>query len=284
MYHRDGIMNVHIHILNNTTHLPSLVLLHGWGFYSHAWPEAWLTALQKKFQVILVDLPGHGEASMRLGEANSVDTHVSTQTEPSLALLETFITQLVSQLPASFHLLGWSLGGQVAIQIASQYPKRVSSLVCLSSNPCFVSSSSHQGMTAELLQQFTHLYATNPDKTLARFCRLQSQGAINSACRAELQQHVQPCEGQLLGLQWLAQLDLRQALSSTPCPALYVFAETDALVPIAVMDNMRLLLPTTQAKQIAIAGCHGLPFEYPVTNKYNHLWAQLMCHWQAIDA
>ncbi len=273
-------MNISLQTLNppaaNTPkHWPCLVLLHGWGFHRQAWPAEWLLTLQQRFCVILVDLPGHGDAAMVMKKGATLHGQAA-----AIPLLDVFIQQLLLQLPEQFHLMGWSLGGQVAMHMASQYPQRVQSLVSLAANPCFVAATNHYGMSADKLQQFTQQYNVNPQKTLARFVRMQSQGAIDAHCRIALQAQVQVTNGQVLGLHWLAQLDLRNALQSMTCQALHLFAQTDALVPIAVMQNMQTYCPTT-ATIHSVAGCHGLPFEYATPSTNNDLWCKLVQHWQA---
>lgn len=94
-----------------------LVLIHGMGSASSAWnlitPE-----LSKHFKVILVDLPGHG--SSPLLNKKEMDPH---------SLAENVIRELDRQKVEKFHLVGNSLGGWVALDLAAEHRDRVLSVV-----------------------------------------------------------------------------------------------------------------------------------------------------------
>ena len=101
-----------------------IVLLSGWGFDSRAMAPL-AQALQPLADVWLVDLPGFGGSS------------------PLLAWrCEQVLEQLASVLPNNCQLIGWSLGGMLALAYAQRYPTRVSGLVTLGSNGCFVAQPS----------------------------------------------------------------------------------------------------------------------------------------------
>src|SRR4051794_40125898 len=91
-----------------------LVLLHGWGFNQEIWFSL-IPVLETNFTLYLVDLPGFGESS--------------------LMSWDDFKTSLLSQLPASFAILGWSLGGLFATKLAIEEEGRISHLVNLTTSP-----------------------------------------------------------------------------------------------------------------------------------------------------
>lgn len=102
------------HVLKKGAGIP-IVFLHG--FLGCA--ADWLPVVQHLHRTcIAVDLPGHGATSW-----TPVD-----------------ISNLLSQaLPASFHLVGYSLGGRIAMRLAHLFPKRLASLTLLSAHPGLVS-------------------------------------------------------------------------------------------------------------------------------------------------
>src|SRR5690606_7852318 len=102
--------------------LGPLVLIHGWGCDSHTWQPI-LTQLQEFASVITVDLPGFGVNSAR-------DNLSLTQT---LELLE-------SQLPPSSTLIGWSLGGMLAVVLAARRPDKIKRVMTLAANLRFVTA------------------------------------------------------------------------------------------------------------------------------------------------
>ena len=83
---------------------PPLVLLHGWALHSGLWQPI-VPHLAQHFRLHLVDLPGHGHSATI--EPYTADAIVAT--------LEQFFAGEKKPL----NLLGWSLGGLVAMRWAS---------------------------------------------------------------------------------------------------------------------------------------------------------------------
>src|SRR6187455_2930899 len=110
-------MSLHVEITGTG---PDLVLLHGWAMHGGIWSDV-RARLAKRFRLHLVDLPGHG---------------FSPACEPST--LERVVEMVADILPASCIVCGWSLGGQVAIELALREPLRVKKIALISTTPCFV--------------------------------------------------------------------------------------------------------------------------------------------------
>ena len=240
---------------------PTLVLLHGWGYSKSAWPHSWLQALEQDYDLWLVDLPGHGD-----------DACQSLQ-DTDLTILDTWLRLLAADLPAQYSLLGWSLGGQVAWRLAQLFPQRVRGVLAVSSNPCFVQRADWpHAMPVAVLQQFASAFAHTANKTLQRFCALQAQGSdqptsINKHLRTQVH-----CRASLsMGLDWLAQLDLRATWQALPMPCLLLLAAEDALVPAAVVSDLHKLNPTAQTIAM-LNGCHALAWQYAQADKDNLLF------------
>ncbi|GGO00095.1 alpha/beta fold hydrolase [Nocardia rhizosphaerihabitans] len=100
---------------------PPVLLLHGIGRSLEDWAEQFVR-LSGSYRLIALDLPGSG-FSERLPEATSLPVLAS-------AVLETL--DAVSETRA-VHVVGNSLGGAVAMQIAAARPDRVASLVLVDS-------------------------------------------------------------------------------------------------------------------------------------------------------
>ena len=96
-----------------------LLLIHGMGSASTAWKPI-RPMLESKFQVITVDMPGHGETPYIEGapmDPNSLA--VAVLNEMSELGIE------------NFHLVGNSLGGWVSLEMASTAPTRIKSVTAL---------------------------------------------------------------------------------------------------------------------------------------------------------
>lgn len=99
-----------------------IFLLHGSFSSLHTW-DKWQQALSPYFMTISVDLPGHG-----LTGPDSLARY-------SIQEYSELILQLAKQLELpQFHLAGNSMGGAVAMQIASTNPDRVLSLNLIDSS------------------------------------------------------------------------------------------------------------------------------------------------------
>ncbi len=100
-----------------------LVLLHGWAMSAAAFQEL-AGLLAENFRVLVPDLPGHGKSS----PAGRND----------LAGLSDVLTDWLSSLAAGpYTLVGWSLGGMLSLQIASDGKLPVERLSLIGSTPKF---------------------------------------------------------------------------------------------------------------------------------------------------
>ena len=92
-----------------------VVLIHGFGGDAENWRFN-MTALSAGRRVIAVDLPGHGESTKRVGS------------DAVSAIVDTLLQVLDARAPGSTHLVGHSLGGLIATELALRDPSRCSSL------------------------------------------------------------------------------------------------------------------------------------------------------------
>lgn len=101
------------------------VLLHGFTGSIATW-HPFIEKWQDTFQLILIDLPGHGETKMRDSFSMKqccIDLH-----------------DLFKELNLNaIHLLGYSMGGRTALSFAMTYPEMVQTLVLESASPGLIS-------------------------------------------------------------------------------------------------------------------------------------------------
>lgn len=214
-----------------------LVLLHGWGLNQAIWFPI-RAKLAQHFRVYTVDLPGFGESSWQQGNEDFQHTCARVA------------EQLIASIGEPFHLIGWSMGGLIATQIALDYPTYVTRLVCVASSPCFVARSDWPGIKKETLETFRYQLTNDFRKTLERFLAVQALGSPAAreeikAMRALLAERPEPHPNALVaGLRWLAEVDLRSALSALSVPSLRMYGRRDSLVPIAASAAVASYLPT----------------------------------------
>lgn len=226
---------------------PTLVLLHGWGYDKACWPRSMLEQLELTYQLIMVDLPGHGDDVFIADNRSCIEQ------------LDQWIISTKSHLPSHYHLLGWSLGGQIAIRMAHG-DDRIKSLALMATNPKFICNGHWpKAMSKELLTQFERDYQTIPGKTLRRFASLQAQGCTKpktQAAQLAMLMHEQPQKA--FGLQLLRELDERNHLSQLSQPCFIELAQDDILVPWQWVSQ--ITLPDT-AQINYVAGGHSYLLE-----------------------
>lgn len=110
--------------MSGSEHLPVLVFLHGFTGSTATWHEV-MNQLEGRFHMIAVDLTGHGKTSIPV-EASRY------QMEEQLADLESLFTQLNL---TDLSLVGYSMGGRIALAYTNKYRERVKTLILESASP-----------------------------------------------------------------------------------------------------------------------------------------------------
>lgn len=108
-------------------HKPYLVLLHGFLGCRHDF-DGVIEALEPHFCILLVDLPGHGHSTLTDFPQDDAFKYVHQ------SLLRTLQQWEIKQ----YHLLGYSLGGRLALYHASQQPQGLLSLTLEACHPGLV--------------------------------------------------------------------------------------------------------------------------------------------------
>lgn len=166
--------------------------------------------------------------------------------------LEQGVSELAASLPFNKPavVIGWSLGGNIAIELAKSFSDKVASLCLIATNPSFVARSDWPHAMAESTYvQFQNGVKLNPAKTLRRFDALQSKGddqeqALQKALTDyRAQQKAWSDEDLNTGLNWLAAVDQRECLAQLCQPQLWCFGSEDQLVPVTCSDAVKALVP-----------------------------------------
>lgn len=206
---------------------PPLIMLHGWSMSGAVFHEA-ATALAKDFQLFCPDLRGHGWSDPAEGY--------------SLSLLADDIVDWIETLkltrPA---LLGWSLGGQVAMSLATHAKSLVSRLLLISTTPSFCQREGWQhGLPAVQVRSMDRQLKRAYLKTLGDFFDLQfadeqltaerRRELLGFAVRASRLPEVADCRA---ALDILVREDLRSHLGTIDCPVLVTHGTADQIIPCA---------------------------------------------------
>jgi pimeloyl-[acyl-carrier protein] methyl ester esterase len=220
---------------------PNLVLLHGWGLHGGIW-QTILPQLQQYFTIYNVDLPGFGQSKL---------SDDDLEYDYDIDYLVESIDQI---LPEKCYLMGWSLGGVVAMALAKHCSDKIDKLITVASSPCFVVKDNWPyAMNKEVLESFIGLLSDDFKATLNRFLMIQTMGsATQKQDVAQLKKtvftHGLPAEKALSGgLQILHDVDLLDSLTELNMPLLRIYGKLDTLVPVRCAELVTDYIPQSQA-------------------------------------
>lgn len=221
---------------------PQLVLLHGWGMNSEVWKTIY-PRWTPYFQINRIDLPGYGSTGSKAPKT-----------------LSAAAAYIANQFAGPIALLGWSLGGLIAMQIACDFPEKVTHLITLAASPCFIKQANWNGLNPELFDRFQQQLLGDPKRTLDRFIGLQTLGAQRGLedsrfLRKLLEAQPLPSTQVLQrGLEWLQRSDLRAHLAQITAPVLMIYGDLDHVVPYQYAQPIHFRHPRSKTHRLAMAG------------------------------
>jgi len=228
----------------------TLLFLHGIGGNRDSFADQ-LPRLAKSWRVLAWDMPGYG---------------ASPAIEPlSFEVLAEAVTAVLDAEKAEKAVIvGHSLGGMIAQEIAARFPARVAGLVLFATTAAFGGKDDkfkndflaqrlaplEAGRSMpEIAEELTRgLFAPNPPEA-ARLRAIASMGAIApDAYRA--------------ALRCIVNFNRAEDLARIACPTLVLAAQHDRLAPPKTMERMAERIPGARYRCIAGAG-HLANFEMP---------------------
>lgn len=241
---RMAIPTVHREVLGAG---PDLVLLHGWAMHGGVWKGV-RDQLAWRYRVHAFDLPGHG---------------LSPAYEPGD--FAHVVDIIHANLPDDCIVCGWSLGGQIAMQLALNDATRVKKLVLVATTPCFVQRQDWPwGMESRFLQLFMENLHLNFKTTINRFLTLQIDGEKDlSHTLAQLRgyffEREQPDYDALQkGLTVLQTNDMRDKLRQIEQPVLLLHGDSDMITHPSAAQWMAQQL--RQVELVMFPQCGHAPF------------------------
>jgi 2-succinyl-6-hydroxy-2,4-cyclohexadiene-1-carboxylate synthase len=241
-----------------------LVFLHGFTGSSRSWSPL-VHVLKSHYCCISIDLLGHGNSDVPLDPARY-------RMEKTVADLIALFDQLGLD---KVHLMGYSMGGRVALNLAIAHPKRVKSLILESTSPGLASAEERRArikqdeawieiIENESIEAFMDHWERQP--------LFSSQQAIPEAVRAELRAQRLRCNprgliNSMRGLGTGVQPSMWHKLDQVACPTMLMVGEFDqkftglALKMAAHMRNVKI--------SIVDGAGHTIHLEKP--NEFNQL-------------
>ncbi len=211
----------------------TIVLLHGTPVASGSLRDLRMI-LGELYRVVVPDLPGFGRSSHDIPDY-SIQAHAI------------YLKQLLDSLGVSkVHLVGYSMGGGVAVEYADDWPDEVSSLVLLSA----IGVQEHELFGDYFLNHSVHGVQLSVlwilQEMLPHFGLLDVFPLNKQYARNVFDTDQRP---------------LRVALEGYQGPALIIHGEDDGLVPVRAAREHARILP--QSELVLLAGGHGLVFQKP---------------------
>jgi pimeloyl-[acyl-carrier protein] methyl ester esterase len=229
-----------------------LILLHGWSMSSAVFTEA-MEVLSEDFRVLAPDLRGHGAS----------DTADGYGFADFAADLQLWLKSLEIR---HLRLLGWSMGGQVAIELCQTLSGQIDRLILVGSTPRFAAGDGWEhGLPDIQVRTMARNLKRNYLKTMGSFFELMFAGeevsaeryrqVIDLAIRAG---RLPEPEVALAALETLRSVDQRPLLAGIVCPTLVMQGDRDV---ITLPDAGRFLVAKMSDAQLALfPGLSHAPF------------------------
>jgi pimeloyl-[acyl-carrier protein] methyl ester esterase len=226
-----------------------VVLLHGWGFSPRIWDEL-AARLARRYRVHAPHLPGYGDA-------------------PACTpyTFEKMAEAIGDTAPRCCHVVGWSLGGEVALAWARRAPRQVQRLALIGSTPCFAARPGWPCATPRaVLREFGRRLAEDRAGTLARFVAAQAKGDARARRLGDTLRRSSAGDAPdgvlAAGLSALLAADLRGKLHEVAQPVLVLHGARDRIVPPAAGRRLAAALPDARF-DLAPSCAHALFLSQP---------------------
>jgi len=225
-----------------------LILLHGLGSSTRDW-QFQLDDFAAHYQVITLDLRGYGQTDHPPGPY-------------SIRLMSEDVIALMDYLEiSSFHLLGYSLGGAVALQIAVDHAHRIDKLIVVNSQPSFIPTSWRQKVEYYMRKMVVATMG------MRRLAPVIASRLFPNHDQQDLRDLVIDRYSQNDAQAYLATLDALITWSVVPqlgklqMPILFIAAEHDYT---PVEDKKRYLDQIPNARMVVVENSrHGTPLDQP---------------------
>jgi len=237
---------------------PVLLMLHGFMGSTADWSDD-ITAplISAGLQLLLIDLPGHGKT------VTESDNDYSFQNCAAglLCLLDDLHLE-------SAHLLGYSMGGRLALYMAVRYPDRFDRVVLESASPGLKTESERKAR----IEQDAALAASMTSQPFERFLRAWYKqplfssvstrpDVLNEIIARRLANNPESLGRSLRGMGTGAQPSLWEELSALSSPLLLLVGKKDAKFTL-IGREMADLCPAASLKIVGDAG-HNVHLERP---------------------
>jgi non-heme chloroperoxidase len=235
---------------------PLLLLLHGFSVHARSW-DPFAPALTTRYRVLALDARGHGESQWAPDGAYGIDHHVSDV----VALLRAVGRERVS-------IVGISMGGRTAYNLAAADPDLVQRLVIVDIGPAIVAAGAQRiQSTVSGVDRFATV-----DDAVDAFLR-STPGAPIGIVRERVRNNLMLCDDGMLT--WRYDVALRRGRINRPAaddqwallekitaPTLILHGSRSDVLSREDAEQMEATIPDAQLVEIADAG-HSIAVDQP---------------------
>ena len=216
----------------------NVVLLHGWGMHSGLWGK-FNEQLSNNCKTHAIDLPGFGYSK-------------DIKNEFTLDALTEVVEEYINNLTSPVSLIGWSLGGLIALNLLKRKNIALEKIVFIATTPSFTKKQGwNTAMEQSVFNDFSNNLKDDYKKTLKRFLSLQTRGSdlaredlreLNNKLMERGEPNTKALEN---GLKILSKTDLRSECKNK-IPTMIVLGEKDTLVPLSVKSEFEKMFPNLE--------------------------------------
>ena len=229
----------------------TVLMLHGIGGGRQAFARQMRPLADAGFHAVAWDMPGYGHSAI-------VDPYsFETLAEECIELIDVLA-------PERLVLVGHSMGGMVAQEVAARAPERIAAMVLAGTSPAF--GKSDGAWQLAFVQERTA--PLDAGKSMREFATQLVPGMLSPQApdiatseAIEVMAHVPPMTYRL-ALQALMGFDRRAQLAHLLMPVLLIAGSDDRNAPPAVMRGMADRMPNARYAEIEHCG-HLMNFEQP---------------------
>jgi non-heme chloroperoxidase len=241
---------------------PAVLLIHGWLGNRTVW-ERQVAALRDRFTVVTVDLRGHGESSPpRAGY--------------TIAGMAADMEQLVRALGVPrIALVGWSMGGLIAQELARRLGDRVTALVLVCTTAGGLTDAKNPHADLPLVEQMRAAVAADFRGFVRTFVPTLFKAGSESPLVPWLVGQCQrtPPHVAEICLESVIATDFRDKLSAVKAPTLVMHGRHDATFKLAMGEELKKGIPGAQLVVFEDSG-HSPNLEEP--ERFNEVLGEFL--------
>ena len=233
-----------------------IIFVHGWAMNSHVWKYQ-MDEVSKYFQVIAVDLRGHGKSECGMRNA-----------EYEFNIFIQDLKELINFLGIKkFTLAGWSMASFIIARYYFKYPEDIDKLIFISGTPKFLSENDYpHGHPMTMVNRLEQNLKRDYENHIREFCgKLFISGErIDDSKLSEIEslmfnEDFPPSSDVVLQtLNSLLKDDIRDNLNDIKVPTLIIHGSIDKICPLGAGKYMAKEIP--DSKLIILEGVGHAPF------------------------